>query len=106
MTRARMIEDTTGTGVMRPEDGSQTWPAPYRLTVEVEEIKAGDQWLDGKQEIEAQVALSDDSVGWRAVNDQLPLVLELGVGRFFECWMSDVSGRLIARTGHALRRPL
>jgi hypothetical protein len=103
MTRSRVVEDSTGRGVLRTADGAEAVATEYRFVIEIEQHKAGREWIDGLPEIEARVSPSQ-AFALRAVLKSLPLVLELEDGRQFDCWMSG-DGLLVARTGHALREP-
>jgi hypothetical protein len=104
MKRSQAVEDTTGRGYLRFEDGSKGWATRYRLTVDVEQVRAGDQWLDGLQEIEALATDLAEDVQWTLMGGTDPLILELEDGRHFACFYAG-EGRLVARTGHALFRP-
>lgn len=102
MKRLRLLEETRGHGVLRSPDGTRSTPTDYHLVVEVEQVRAGRDWLDGLQVIQARTT-ADQGFVLDAVMQSLPLVLQMEDGRQFECWMSG-DGLLIARTGHALRK--
>lgn len=94
---SRNLEQTSGTGTLRTEDGSKSWRVAFSLRIDVERIRAGDEWVEGIPDVKARVTTGLTNLdAIDLINSGVPLVLELQDGRRLPCWYQQ-GGELITR---------
>ena len=99
----RHLETITGCGAVLRK-GRSRGRVTYRLTVHREMARADGQWRETRLIVAGRIDAEAELL-WDLVHMGRAIVLELEDGRFFECLVKDVGGKVVA-TGlglHAAR---